>query len=171
MCTRGGGVLCRSKEFIQASSLVHSRVLSSNSHLMPGAWCLRNWTTETTGSVQRRALLRPLVAGRALCRRQEGAAPPLTTGGQPHPAGRTAGCDSAEKPKDGPTSRLLHDWNWGWRCRWSNRGTAKGKATGHGAGTPPRPITWLPVPIARNMPDTQLGLGPDSWWVPRPSPS
>lgn len=67
------------------------------------------WVTETTGSVQRSALLRPLVAGRASCRRQEGAAPPLTTGGQPHPASSMvdrSGVTQQRTPKMGPLPDL-----------------------------------------------------------------
>lgn len=92
---------------MQTSSLVHSRVWSSNKP--PHASCLCAWVTETTGSVQRSALLRPLVAGSASCRRQEGAAPPLTTGGQPRPASsmvEQTGVTQQRTPKMGPLPDL-----------------------------------------------------------------
>lgn len=111
------------------------------------------WVTETSGSVQRSALLRPLVAGRASCRRQEGAAPPLTTGGQPHPARSIVegtGVTQQRTPKMGPLPDL------------SMTGTGAGDADGsrEATGHEGRPrVTWLPLPIARNM----LVPGPGRW--------
>lgn len=55
--------------------------------------------------------------------------------------GKTDGCDSAEKPKDGTTFRPLRDWNWGWRGRWSNRVTFWDTGTNHKAD--PWPLSYL----------------------------
>lgn len=117
------------------------------------------WVTETSGSVQRSALLRPLVAGRASCRRQEGAAPPLTTGGQPHPARSIVegtGVTQQRTPKMGPLPDLSMTGTGAGDADGSREATAKGKVTGH-EGRPR--VTWLPLPIARNM----LVPGPGRW--------
>lgn len=93
---------------VQVPSWVHGRLLSSNGHFMPGAQVDRLLKLQGQRS-RGQALLGPLVAGRASCRRQEGAAPRLTTGGQPRPGSsmiEPMGCDSAEKPKDGSTHFL-----------------------------------------------------------------
>lgn len=67
------------------------------------AWGPCRWAIATTGSAQQRTGTPGPSGGREgfMQEREEGAAPQLTTGGQPRPGslGRTHGCDSAEKPQ------------------------------------------------------------------------
>jgi hypothetical protein len=131
--------------------------LSSNSHFMSGAHIDRQLNRQ--GQRRGQALLRPLVAGRASCRRQAGAAPWLTTGGQPHPGSSLVaplGVTQQRNPKMDP----LTSWPCADLCV---TGPEAGKATGHGLQGRP-PVTWLPVLIARHL------LGLDSWCIPHPSP-
>lgn len=133
-------------------SLVRGRFWSSNSHIMPGPHV--DGQLKLQGQHRGQALLRPLVAGRASCRKQGEAAPRLTTGGQPHPGSSLVepmGVTQQRNPKMDPlTSSDL--------CvtQMVQQGDSQGQGhTGHGPQGRP-PVTWLPDLITRDW------LGSDS---------